>query len=757
MSWNDAESMTTAPRFRVPSALRASLAVVFVLSLAACNSTSGEGSGSADACSGAECGDAASGGGDTGGGAADAGSPEADAGPGTDAGTDTSESDDAGADATPDVPAEDDLDGDGIPDDVEGSDDFDGDGLPNNEDPDADNDGIPDADEGASDSDGDGAGNWLDVDSDADGLPDEDEGAGDADDDGTPNYLDLDSDDDGLEDSLEGVGDFDGDTRPDSQDTDSDGDGIDDVFEGTEDFDEDGAPNYLDLDSDDDGWTDDLEYGQEPGSGRAPIDRDGDRSPDYVDYDSDADGLPDSEELGCPESTDRTNPDSDDDGTPDLLEVAFGEGDDAGQACDPDEDIEDDVDFFFQLVYRGAPDSDVLEFTPDVNNADVLFNMDTTGSMGGEISSLQDSLSDIIIPALETELDNPAFAVSYFEDFPCDGYGSPTSDRPFRLSQRVTTDGARAQAAVDGLRTNSGNDIDESGIESLYQAATGLGRDNPVCIDGAEVEPFDPARGYIEGVADGEVGGVGFRDGSVPIIVHVTDAPSHAKGVDGYPYGATRNEAYNALQRIGGKVVGVASGAPARADLESIGIASGSLVPTCAWDGSRPAGCGANECCTGSSGAGNPPIEGNLCPLVYDIGASGAGLSTSVVSGIEVLVNFATFQVNGRARPDPVELERGIDTSCFIQSIIPVSGTGPEGACSVDPEIVDLNGDEIPDVFQNVTPGANLTFQIEAENLCVPPTRQPQVFTAFIDVVGSGAAVLDSRVVTILVPPDVKL
>ena len=710
----------------------------------------GEGSGSADACSGAECGDAASGGGDTGGGAADAGSPEADAGPGTDAGTDTSESDDAGADATPDVPAEDDLDGDGIPDDIEGSDDFDGDGLPNNEDPDADNDGIPDADEGASDSDGDGAGNWLDVDSDADGLPDEDEGAGDADDDGTPNYLDLDSDDDGLEDSLEGVGAFDGDTRPDSQDSDSDGDGIDDVFEGTEDFDEDGAPNFLDLDSDDDGWTDDLER---PGRfGPRSIDRDGDRSPDYVDYDSDADGLPDSEELGCPESTDRTNPDSDDDGTPDLLEVAFGEGDDVGQACDPDEDIEDDVDFFFQLVYRGAPGSDVLEFTPG-DNADVLFNMDTTGSMGGEISSLQDSLSDIIIPALETELDNPAFAVSYFEDFPCDGYGSPTSDRPFRLSQRVTTDGARAQAAVDGLRTNSGNDIDESGIESLYQAATGLGRDNPVCIDGAEVEPFDPARGYIEGVADGEVGGVGFRDGSVPIIVHVTDAPSHAKGVDGYPYGATRNEAYNALQRIGGKVVGVASGAQARADLESIGIASGSLVPTCAWDGSRPAGCGAN---------GAARAQRRRKPS--DRAASARSCTTSAprVRGLaprscrdRVLVNFATFQVNGA---------RALTRSSSSAASTPRASSRASSPCPerarrarpVDPEIVDLNGDEIPDVFQNVTPSANLTFQIEAENLCVPPTRQPQVFGLHRHR-GLGRRCARQGVVAILVPPDVKL
>lgn len=731
------------------------LVSLVVLCASGCVSDGGE---TPSECDGEPCADVAA---DAGGGVSDGGADPTDGG--GDAGVaDGASTDDAGADAGSDAAADaggepGDLDGDGIPDAVEGTDDFDGDGIPNNEDPDADNDGIPDAEEGTADPDGDGAGNWLDIDTDDDGLLDADEGTSDPDGDGVPSFLDADSDGDGIADGVEGVEDADGDTIPDSQDTDSDGDGIADAFEGTVDSDEDGTPNYLDLDSDDDGWSDEVEYGQEPGSDRAPVDRDGDRAPDFVDFDSDADGLPDSEETGCPESTDRDNPDSDDDGTPDLLEVAFGDGDDAGQACDPDEDIQDDVDFFFQLTFRGSPESDVLEFAPDVNNADVLFNMDTTGSMGGEISSLQNSLSDIIIPALETELENPAFAVSYFEDFPCDGYGSPSDDRPFRLSQRVTSDGRRAQSAVDSLRTHSGNDIPESGIESLYQAATGLGRDNPVCIEGSEVLPFDPAANFIEGVADGEIGGAGFRDGSVPIIVHITDAPSHAKGVSEYPYGATRAEAYNALQRIGGKVVGVASGGAAREDLESIGIASGSLVPSCAWDGARPETCAANQCCTGSNGSGNDPIDDGLCPLVYDIGDSGSGLSTSIVSGIEVLVNFATFQVNGRARPDPLELERGIDTSCFIQGIVPVSGTGPERACSVEPEIVDLNGDELPDVFRNVTPGAELTFLIEAENNCVAPTRQPQVFTAFIDVVGSGAAVLDSRVVTILVPPDVKL
>ncbi|MEA2068555.1 MAG: hypothetical protein U9P12_05090, partial [Verrucomicrobiota bacterium] len=57
-----------------------------------------------------------------------------------------------------------DLDGDGIPDGVEGSEDIDGDGLENYRDPDSDGDGFSDAEEGIGDLDGDGVADFLDPD-----------------------------------------------------------------------------------------------------------------------------------------------------------------------------------------------------------------------------------------------------------------------------------------------------------------------------------------------------------------------------------------------------------------------------------------------------------------------------------------------------------------------------------------------------------------------------------------------------------------
>ena len=684
--------------------------------------------------------------------------------PSGDTGEDAPPTGDTGEDADPpdapdpDVPTGDDTDGDGIPDDVEGDGDIDGDGIPNFEDDDSDGDGIPDSEEVLDDLDGDGLPGFLDTDSDGDGFDDAEEGTGDTDGDGDPDFNDTDADGDTIPDDFEGGDDPDGDGIPNRLDTDSDGDNILDVYEGTADRDEDDIPNYLDLDSDDDGHPDADEYGRVPGSDERPVSSDIDRFPDFLDFDSDGDGLLDENELGCPESTERTLADSDGDEFSDLLEVAFAE-EGINQACDPDEDITDDVDFYFELPF-GSDDADELDFLVGVRRADVSFNMDTTGSMGGEISALQTSLTSSIFPSLAAEIENVAYAFAQWDDFPCDFYGGG-ADRPFILRQRVTTDIAAATAGVMSLERHGGGDYFESGFEAIYQTCTGFGRDEPGC-PGVEVVPFDPEIGYVEGVADGEIGGVGFREGSLPIIVHITDAPSHAKGdSDGYPYGASRNEAFAAMRAIGARLIGVASGSDAQADLTEMAIRAGSVVPTCAWtdpvDGTRPGGCLDGMCCTGSSGSGRPPEADGTCPLVYDIASSGAGLSDSVVEGIRALINFSAFDLTTRVRPDEEVLEdRSIDTSRFVDSVIPLSGEAPPTGCAEDPIIVDRDEDGIDDHFLGVVPGSSLTFAINVSNTHVEHTFEPQVFTAFIDVVQQGGAVLDTQLVTVLVPPDEK-
>jgi uncharacterized repeat protein (TIGR01451 family) len=270
---------------------------------------------------------------------------------------------DQDGDGTPDF-LDDDVDGDGIPNSVEGDGDSDGDGIPDYQDTDSDNDGIPDSVEGEVDTDGDGVPDYLDEDSDDDGIPDAVEGTVDTDGDGIPDYRDTDSDGDGILDDDEdecspGVGsgepcDSDGDGIPDYRDLDSDNDGIldDDEDECSPgvgsgepcDTDGDGIPDYRDLDSDNDGILDDDEDECSPGIGSGePCDTDGDGIPDYRDTDSDNDGILDDDEDECSPGVGSGDPcDTDSDGIPDYRDLdSDGDGlsDDQEWSNGPDDPL----------------------------------------------------------------------------------------------------------------------------------------------------------------------------------------------------------------------------------------------------------------------------------------------------------------------------------------------------------------------------------------------------------------------------------
>ncbi len=647
-----------------------------------------------------------------------------------------------------------DTDGDNISDFDEGngSVDTDGDGFRDNNDLDSDGDGIPDAVEAGdadlltepADTDGDGVYNFRDRDSDGDGIPDSVEGISDGDGDGLPNFMDTDSDGDFVPDSVEGTRNTDADLWPDYIDTDSDNDGILDAHELFADSDLDGIPNRLDYDSDNDGSPDSVEAGDSDPE-TYPIDTDGDGLPDYIDTDSDGDGLPDTFELGCPTGSDRLDPDSDNDGYSDLAEVLVG-----SNPCTFTNPVQfrEFTDFFFILPAFDPAQEAPLEFSSDIQQADVAIAMDTTGSMGGEINNLRSSFSSIFT-AMNAQFENIGFAVSTFDDFLCGGHGSG-QDRPFILRQRVTTNTARAQAVMNAIPLHSGADVNESGYESMYQVATGAG------VNGCStsVPAFNPASGRVAGVADGTIGGVGFRDNSFPILVHVTDAPSH-EGTTYGSFAATRAEAVAALNSIKARFIGVASGSSPRGQLESVANATGGVVPTCAWDGARPASCGSSQCCTGINGSGRGS-SGGMCPLVFDIDSGGGGLGTAIVTAIRALVNTTSFTVSTRIRRDNDEFIRtGVDSGCFIQSVTPADFR-TTGSCTTTPFPADLSPvDGNNDSFRNVTPGTQLFFDVVAENNgCVLETDQPQAFSAFIDVIGDDLTVLDTQLVTIIVPAD---
>lgn len=635
----------------------------------------------------------------------------------------------------------DDSDGDGITDFQEGrfapggSADTDGDGTPDYMDLDSDGDGIDDSVEAGDmslssppvDSDFDGTPDFRDLDSDDNGVPDAVEGAGDADGDGRLDYRDTDNDGDIIDD-VEEIGadpsapaNGDGDALPDYFDLDSDDDTISDEFEALVDTDGDGTPDRRDLDSDGDGYTDAEEAG-DADLATPPVDTDSDGTPDFRDPDSDGDGLSDATERGL--GTSRTLADTDGDGVSDLVEVGAGT-----DPLDGSVSPRTRGDFVFVVPYMAPPDPtrDTLQFSTTLQKADVYFLVDTTGSMGGEIANLRTSLSGTIIPMVRGRITDAWFGVGGYEDYPVSPYGDDgcvfffgctDPDRPFYQEQTMTTTASSAQAAVGRLATRNGNDIPEALIPALWSLSTrGI-------LSSGPTPPGCPA-GYR---------GFGcFRPDAVPVIVIVTDAPSHNyPGETSYsgisPTPPTYAQAITGLTDLGARVVGVNSGS-ARAMLLDMATR------------------------TGTVDAGGSPA-----PFVFDIASDGSGLGTAVVDAI---FNAAQVPIEVSAKAtDVVEPGETVDAvAAFLDHLETRSTAAPGLSCTTGLSSYDrpaIDGDAFPDTFRAVLPGTPVCFDIIPKmNATIMPTLMPQLFKAQIDVIGDGFTPLDSRIVFFLVPPRI--
>lgn len=440
-------------------------------------------------------------------------------------------------------------------------------------------------------------------------------------------------------------------------------------------------------------------------------------------------------------------------------------------------------DFFFILPYQDAAGSMMrpLDFATEIPSLDVFFLMDTTGSMLGSISNLQNALTGTIVPGIRAEVPDAQFGVGSFEDFPilpygalrgadCNNGGVQTPDQPFHLFQTITASIPAVQAGVAMLRTATGpigcgQDWPESGIEGLYQASTGAGLTGPA--------PTNVPANHTG------VGGVAFRAASMPVIVHITDALSHGPGepgsctIPGFPTelanytGVVASSAHSraqtktALASICARVVGVAAiqtTLPAQcsgqADLEDFATATGARVPPAAWDvGVRPAGCASGQCCTDTNGVGRAPDAQGLCPVVFRAASNGTGLGTNIVTGIRMLTRFATFDVNSERQGvttsvDGVPLPGSHTTADFLKLITPTSFVLPPPP----PNLPNPTFDTV--AFHQVTPGTQVSFNVSAFNDFVMQTDQAQIFRATIRVLAGTCTPLDQRDVLILVPPE---
>ncbi len=583
---------------------------------------------------------------------------------------------------------------------------------------DADSDGIPDTVEMpngiAVDTDKDGTPDYQDTDSDGDGVSDTVEGTADADGDGAPNYRDTDSDGDGVLDCAE-VGnnekpvDSDGDGLPDYHDPDADNDGIMDGYEGTKDADGDGTPNYLDNDADDDGIADCLEKNgktfkdtdkdgypdckAKPDVSVAPADTDGDGAYDFIDNDADGDGLADSQELVCPnlKKDGRVWSDVDGDGFSDLAEKAVG-----SKVCDATEGVTDieGIDFYFELPYKQPEKTDVLVFTPSVQKADIFFNVDTTGSMDGELYNLKHSLSSTIIPQTRLKIADSAFGAAQFRD----------ENEPSLIQNNPVTDTFVTQQSVNALTAEYGGDGPEAGYFGL----------NNLAVSGQ------------------------WRSGTIPIAVHITDAVSHERGV------SSKAAVIDALKAEGIRVITVFStggydGAAAQVQLTELSEATGAKVPECAGAGRTTLMYSIDENGNGLDAAVVNGIDALVKYAPFSVltgtGDDGSSQTLDTACFIKKIEALAFTPPPGDTCAPAAEKAMLNGASYYNGFTGFVTGTS-------NPQVT----------------GSSLTFTVHAENdTCMPPADHAQVFTAVIYVVdATTGSVLDAQNVTIIVPGEIK-
>ncbi len=388
-------------------------------------------------------------------------------------------------------------------------------------------------------------------------------------------------------------------------------------------------------------------------------------------------------------------------------------------------------DFFFVEPYKDTPNptTDTLKFSTNIQRVDVAFVMDTTGSMSGSINNLKTALAGTLLTQLQAAIPNVSMALVDHKDF---GQGDSWG---VNVRQVSTTNINLMKTAVNAMSANGGGDLPEAQIGAMFYALTGQANNGSPSI-----AAHTPAAGTF--------GGVDFRNGSVPVVVEVTDADW--KNPSG---NVNLSQLAPAFIAANARFVSVAAsdGTGTEGQANTLSDQTSSAVPAAAFG--AVAGCSAGQCCTGVNGAGRSNNNaGGQCRLNF-LHQSGNGVSTGIVNAIKAISVGSQFDVTAKASNDPMN-GSGVDATKFIKALRARDEGDAANNCPAH-AAKDTDGDGIKDTFTAVVVGTPVCFEIiPAVNTTVPPTKVPQFYKANVNVVGvQGNVQLDNRAVLFLVPP----
>ena len=309
---------------------------------------------------------------------------------------------------------------------------------------------------------------------------------------------------------------------------------------------------------------------------------------------------------------------------------------------------------------------------------------------------------------------------------------------------------AEVQTAFNAIMLHSGGDGPESQTESLYQVITGEGG-TWMGAGGFGGLPTYTMRRYAGDCLDTGWGAPCFREAALPIVVLFTDICSHngppdedMGSCDPYtgitPAPVEWSAMIAAMNRRGAKFVGI----NATGDTCATVTAPSGYSPC--WFLRRTA-----------EETGSIDLDGNA--LVYDLpsgGASDTAFADTVVNAIETVATRVPLDVDTGLRDDPSDPQM-VDARRFIKRRQPACLSDSVETCWIAPEGVaheDAVAAYDTSTFFGVVPGTLVTFTITFQNDFYPGGPTAELFIAFIDVRGGGAAVLDTRQVFVVVPAN---
>jgi hypothetical protein len=219
---------------------------------------------------------------------------------------------------------------------------------------------------------------------------------------------------------------------------------------------------------------------------------------------------------------------------------------------------------------------------------------------------------------------------------------------------------------------------------------------------------------------------------------------------------------------------GVRAGGDPYEDIAYLSDKVGSNVPPSAFGGAL-CGTGLGGSFIAPDGPMTPDSPGGSCRLIFDITSSGAGLSSSVTSGVKAVLKSVKLDLRALASPEPGPVD-AVDT--FIQTVA-VAAAGGNDPAEPGVPCVALNAvQQLTDIWSGpkgllkmqdgvnetalaVVPGQKVCFKVVPKpNTTIPQQAGAQVFKAYLTVKAkNGAApeeisVGSAREIAFIIPPS---